>query len=239
MSAREAARRRVHAAVRARAALGGRDAQVQPASGRGGGGRGRQAARREATFLRHRVLNYLERYAAVLLFAAYALLAAGGSKGKLGIWNTLELAEIQSLMPGAGAGPPTGTAPTRPPSAQGARRRRPGPSSHTTTTCACACTCSMCMRMHVCMSCTRHAHAHAHVHVAHMSCTCTYIYVSLCRMQCMRAPRTPSLQPSYLRGVRLSSRSSAPSHALLLRRACLGGRLSDIPAQLSVRIEKN
>merc|ERR1719502_1525662 len=32
-----------------------------------------------------------------------ALLAAGGSKGKLGIWNTLELEAIQAKLPGAQA----------------------------------------------------------------------------------------------------------------------------------------
>ena len=32
-----------------------------------------------------------------------ALLAAGGSKGKIGIWNTLELEEVQSKLPGAEA----------------------------------------------------------------------------------------------------------------------------------------
>ena len=32
-----------------------------------------------------------------------ALLAAGGSKGKLGIWNTLECEEVQAKLPGAHA----------------------------------------------------------------------------------------------------------------------------------------
>ena len=35
--------------------------------------------------------------------ALQALLAAGGSKGKLGIWNTLELEEIQAKLPAAEA----------------------------------------------------------------------------------------------------------------------------------------
>jgi len=38
---------------------------------------GKPANLQKAAFLRHRALKYLERYAAVLLFAAYALLAAG------------------------------------------------------------------------------------------------------------------------------------------------------------------
>lgn len=32
-----------------------------------------------------------------------ALVAAGGAKGKLGVWNTLELEEMQSLLPNAEA----------------------------------------------------------------------------------------------------------------------------------------